>query len=82
MDLGHVEVLTERLAKLGQKNRDIPSFYDIEPFKHFHSNDGKLKTDELDEYDGKFSRREILTRYLLVNVVLDQGPDMAGVGEL
>ena len=41
-----------------------------------------VKYDELDEYDGKFIRREILTRYLLVNVVLDQGPDMIGVREL
>ena len=71
--------LTKRLCELGKNNREIPPLYDVEPFKHFFSEEGKLKYDELDVYDGKFTRREILTRYLLVNVVLDQGPDMAGV---
>ncbi len=36
----------------------------------------------MDEYDGKFTRREILSRYLLVSVVLDQGPDITGVRDL
>ena len=74
-----IYTLTKRLCELGKNNREIPPLYDVEPFKHFFSEEGKLKYDELDVYDGKFTRREILTRYLLVNVVLDQGPDMTGV---
>jgi len=74
--------IAKRLSELGRKNREIPKIYEVEPFKHYFSAEGKLRYDELDEYDGGFSRREILARYLLVNVVLDQGPDMIGVREL
>lgn len=74
--------LAKRLADIGRRNREIPPIFDVEPFKHYFKKDGTIKYDELDEYDGKFTRREILTRYLLVNVVLDQGPDLVGVREL
>ncbi len=74
--------ITERLCELGRTKREVPRLNLVEPFKHYFASDGQLKHDELDEYDGKFTRREVLTRYLLVNVVLDQGPDMTGVGEL
>lgn len=74
--------LAKRLAEIGRKEREIPPIFEVEPFKHYFKKDGTIKYDELDDYDGKFTRREILTRYLLVNVVLDQGPDMIGVREL
>lgn len=74
--------ITRKLSELGKKHREIPPLHKVEPLKHYFSSDGKLKHDELDEYDGGFTRREILARYLLVNVVLDQGPDMMGVREL
>ena len=74
--------LAKRLAEIGSQEREIPPIFEVEPFKHYFKKDGTLKYDELDEYDGKFTRREILTRYLLVNVVLDQGPDVIGVREL
>ncbi|MHA1653348.1 MAG: hypothetical protein ACTSYX_02815 [Candidatus Thorarchaeota archaeon] len=34
---------------------------------------------ELDDIDGAVSRREVLARYLLVQSVLDQGPDIKGI---
>ncbi|MBI4258130.1 MAG: hypothetical protein HY619_04170 [Thaumarchaeota archaeon] len=74
--------ITEQLCELGRTRREVPKLNLVEPLKHYFAGDGQLKHDELDEYDGKFTRREILTRYLLVSVVLDQGPDMTGVGEL
>lgn len=74
--------ITKRLVEIGREKREIPPVYEVEPFKHYFDREGNLKYDELDEYDGKFTRREILTRYLLVNVVLDQGPDIVGVREL
>lgn len=74
--------ITKKLSELGKDNRDVPALREVGPFKHYFSKRGELKHDELDEYDGKFTRREILTRYLLVNVVLDQGPDVIGVREL
>jgi len=81
VDLEFVYEITKRLSELGKEKREIPALYEVEPLKHYFSQE-KLKYDELDEYDGGFTRREILTRYLLVNVVLDQGPDMTGVREL
>lgn len=74
--------LTEKLAELGKNHRNAPHIHEVEPFRHYFNKDGTLKDDELDERDGKFTRREILARYLLVSVVLDQGPDIVGVREL
>lgn len=74
--------LTERLTDVGKNNRNIPVLYQIDPFRHYFSKEGDIKRDELDNYDGKFTRREILARYLLVSVVLDQGPDVEGVRDL
>ncbi len=74
--------IAKRLAEIGSRNGEILPIFKVEPFKHYFEKDGTIKYDELDEYDGKFTRREILARYLLVNVVLDQGPDMIGVREL
>ena len=74
--------LTNRLVEIGKTNKELPPLHEVESFKHFFTKNGALKYSELDERDGKFTRREILTRYLLVSVVLDQGPDMIGVREL
>lgn len=74
--------IVKKISELGKNYRDVPKLHEVEPFKHYFSGSGDIKYDELDLHDGKFSRREILTRYLLVNVVLDQGPDMIGVREL
>jgi len=78
-DLDFLINITKRISELGRQNRNIPLINEVEPFKHYFSNDGKLKYDEIDDDDGGFSRREILARYLLVNAVLDQGPDIKGV---
>jgi len=82
VDWQFVYEIVKKLSELGRENRDVPALYEVEPFRHYFSREGQLKYDELDTYDGGFTRREILTRYLLVNVVLDQGPDMLGVREL
>jgi hypothetical protein len=81
LDWDFVWEISERLCRLGKTHRDIPPLTKVEPFKHFFSG-GKLKLEELNERDGGCTRREIIARYLLVNVVLDQGPDMVGVREL
>jgi len=74
--------LTKKILELGNKYREKPPVNRVEPFKHYFSETGEIKYDELDALDYEFTRREILARYLLVNVVLDQGPDMLGVREL
>jgi len=78
-DLDFLIDIIKRISELGRKNRNIPLINEVKPFKHYFSDDGKLKYDEIDDDDEGFSRREILARYLLVNVVLDQGPDIIGV---
>jgi len=78
-DWNFVNELTATLCRIGRNTRTIPGLSQVEPFRHYFSDNSKLKYKELDEYDGGFTRREILTRYLLLNAVLDQGPDMKGV---
>jgi hypothetical protein len=78
-DWNFVNELTDSLCHIGRDTRTIPGLSQVEPFRHYFSDNSKLKYKELDEHDGGFTRREILTRYLLLNVVLDQGPDMKGV---
>ena len=82
VDWDFIYNVTERLCKLGKNNRNVPKLHQVEPFRYFFTKGGKLKHDDLDEYDGKFTRREIIARYLLVSVVLDQGPDVIGVRDL
>ncbi|MCD6085405.1 hypothetical protein J7J41_00185 [bacterium] len=83
-NLNFVKNLVFKIAKIGSKRKiiDAPALQDIEPFKYFFDKNGKLKIDELDAIDGAWTRREILARYLFLNVVLDQGPDIPGVRDL
>jgi len=83
-NLNFVKNLVFKIAEIGHKRKiiDAPTLQDIEPFRYFFDKDRNLKTDELNMIDGAWTRREVLTRYLLLNVVLDQGPDIPGVREL
>jgi len=83
-NISFIKKLVFKIAEIGKRRQIVnaPDLQNIEPFKHFFDKKGRLKTDELDIIDGAWTRREILTRYLLVNIVLDQGPDMPGVREL
>uniref|UniRef100_A0A7C4YGD1 Uncharacterized protein n=1 Tax=candidate division WOR-3 bacterium TaxID=2052148 RepID=A0A7C4YGD1_UNCW3 len=74
--------LLVQIAKIGRKNSVIPSLQNLFPFEHYFDEKGNLKREELDKIDGLWTRREILTRYLLVSSVLDQGPDLEGVRQL
>lgn len=69
--------LLVRIAEIGRKNSSRPAIQGLFPFKHYF--DKGLRNKDLDENDGLWTRREILTRYLLLSVVLDQGPDIEGV---
>lgn len=68
-----------RLAKIGRARSTSLSLNQIQPFKHFFNKKGALLTKELDELDGRWTRREILARYLMLSAVLDQGPDSGGI---
>ena len=73
--------LVKRLCEIGKENQLKPDLSEVEPFQYF-LNDGELIYNELDKRDGKYTRREILARYLILMVVLDQGPDIDGVRKL
>jgi len=82
VDWSFILKLTKKLTEIGRRYKEKPLINKVEPFKHYFSSTGDLDYDRLDEYDGEFTRREIVARYLLVNAVLDQGPDIKGVREL
>ena len=79
-EINRSKELIIEIARIGKKYSSKPQLQAIFPFEYYFDNDGNLKRNELDKNDGLWTRREILTRYLLVNAVLDQGPDMEGVG--
>lgn len=58
-----------------------PPVADIAPFRPFCKN-GDLARESLDTRDGVCTRRELLSRFLLLCAVLDQGPDIRGVRSL
>ena len=80
-EIDFVKKLVFKIAEIGHQRKiiDSPSLADIEPFRHFFDRNGNLKYDELNSIDGAWTRREILARFLLLSVVLDQGPDIPGV---
>ncbi len=71
--------LLEAIAQVGRDNPSRPALREIEIFRHYFSADAQLKINELDLRDGSCTRRELILRYLLLDAVLDQGPDTEGV---
>ncbi|MBC7263439.1 MAG: hypothetical protein H5T64_03665 [Chloroflexi bacterium] len=69
--------LVLEIAHLGRQHPSPPPLSEFFPFRHYLSQDGSLMG--LDEIDGLWTRREVLTRFLLLSAVLDQGPDLEGV---
>lgn len=70
------------IAKIGRKHFAKPDIHLIEPFNHFFDKNKNLIIDELDKQDGPWTRRELITRFLLLNAVLDQGPDIEGLRQM
>jgi len=71
-----------RIAGIGRKNPSKPVLKNINVFEHYFDIQNKLKYDELSKLDGSLTRRELIVRFLLLNAVLDQGPDLEGVRKL
>lgn len=69
------------IARVGANAKLTPPLEAVNAFSHFFVN-GALDGSRLDERDGGCTRRELLTRALLLNAVLDQGPDIAGVRDM
>jgi len=77
-----IESLITAIATSGKNNASHPSLKEIEPFSHFFKTNGQLDYARLDERDGSCTRRELLLRFLVLNAVIDQGPDIIGVRKL
>lgn len=70
--------LIESIAKVGRAHPARPDLREVEVFAdYFDEASGRLR--DLERRDGSCTRRELLLRYLLLNAVLDQGPDPEGV---
>lgn len=77
-----IEPLITAIATSGKNNASHPSLKEIEPLRHFFKSNGQLDYARLDERDGSCTRRELLLRFLVLNAVIDQGPDIIGVRKL
>ncbi len=74
-----MQQLVEAIARVGRANASLPALGEVEPLYHFFLPDGHLDRSRLDDRDGSCTRREILLRFLVLNAVIDQGPEMVGV---
>lgn len=81
LELDSLPGLLLKAARIGREHPGGPPLSEVDIFKHWFDEHGLLR-EQLDEFDGSATRRELLARFLLLNVVLDQGPDIAGVREL
>lgn len=72
-------LLLTTIAAVGRTYPSRPTLHKVEIFRHYFDANGNLVQQSLDERDGACTRRELLLRYLLLNAVLDQGPDTEGV---
>jgi hypothetical protein len=77
--IDEAQQLVERIATVGRENPSHPPLHRVEPFRHFFLPDGRIDRARLDDRDGSCTRRELLLRFLILNAVMDQGPDMEGV---
>jgi hypothetical protein len=69
------------IAQVGRENPSRPALEEVEIFSHYFDPGTGLPL-EPDRRDGSCTRRDLLMRYLLLNAVLDQGPDSEGVRRL
>jgi len=74
--------LLTTIAEIGREYSAKPDIHLIDPFNHFFDKNKNLILNELDKQDGPWTRRELITRFLLLNAVLDQGPDIEGLRQL
>lgn len=70
------------IARVGREIPSMPALHLVEPFQHYFDEKGHLRHDVLDQRDGALTRREAITRFLLLNAVLDQGPDIIGLRQM
>jgi len=79
MEIDRARKLLIKIADLGRNHPSPPDIYELFPFRGYFGRNGQLLLEKLGENDGLWSRRELITRYLLLQAVLDQGPDIVGI---
>jgi len=82
VDINKCKKLLLTIADIGKRNPCVPLIQDLFPFRHYFDNNGNIIKNQLSENDGLWTRREILTRFLFLQSVLDQGPDILGIRQL
>ena len=82
MEINKCKDLLLKIAEVGKQHAKIPLIKDLFPFRHYFDANGNIIAEQLDENDGLWTRREILTRFLFLQAVLDQGPDIVGIRQL
>lgn len=80
--MNSINDLVLAIARVGSDSPSAPSLQILEPFRHYFDQSGRLKREEIDYQDGSLTRREALVRFLLLNAVLDQGPDIIGLRQM
>ena len=78
-DIPKITELLVKIAEVGRQNPTPPLIGKLFPFRHYFDRNGTLLHDELSENDGLWTRREILTRFLFLQAVLDQGTHIEGI---
>jgi hypothetical protein len=76
MNIDFLIEITKTISDIGKQHKQAYPINEIPIFEHYFQNGNLIEPDKL---DGKFTRREIVARLLLLGVVLDQGPDIIGV---
>jgi hypothetical protein len=79
VDEQKITALLIEIAKIGKKHPNPPPLDKLFPFRHYFDENGVLLRDKLSENDGLWTRREILTRFLCLQSVLDQGTHIEGI---
>lgn len=75
------QTLLMAIAQVGREHPSRPPLEEVEIFAPFLDEATGMPVG-LERRDGACTRRELLLRYLLLNAVLDQGPDTEGVRKL
>ena len=71
--------LLDKISIIGERNRSEPLIQKVSIFREYFDKRGQINEDHFGIREGVCTRREVLARYLLLNAVLDQGPDSDGV---
>lgn len=76
--------LIETIANIGKNHPYDPTISEIIPFQKYFCkpNDRELIKEHFKTSENNITVRELILRYLLLSVVLDQGPDIVGLRKL